>query len=286
MRLISSELALRLVLALRQAGIASLAHLAEVVGFRPSSCQRALEVLLDDGFAVTAGSGRARDYRLNDQHLALHAVEDLARASLPTRETLALTGRANPAVELVALSSERLLIVFTKRSLRSDRSIAAEAINRLADAAKLQTQFLGRDDLAGSRDLSERLRREFEHADVLVGQLDHSIPDPHRRTAGRPLGHVNAALRLPSNRTMQALKRRHGVRRLRIFGSAVRSDFRPDSDVDIVVSLDPTRRSDPEGLEMLEVELEKRLGREVDLTLESQLRPPVRYMVDRESLTL
>jgi uncharacterized protein len=85
---------------------------------------------------------------------------------------------------------------------------------------------------------------------------------------------------------MQSIKRRHGVRRLRLFGSSVRTDFRPDSDVDIAVTLDRGLRPDRAKLEALEAELETRLGHDVDLVLESELRPPVRYLVDKESVAL
>jgi len=38
-----------------------------------------------------------------------------------------------------------------------------------------------------------------------------------------------------------ALCQKHGIRRLAIFGSALRDDFRPDSDVDILVEFEPDR---------------------------------------------
>ena len=38
-----------------------------------------------------------------------------------------------------------------------------------------------------------------------------------------------------------AFCRKHGIRRLAVFGSALRDDFRPDSDVDILVEFEPDR---------------------------------------------
>ncbi|MCH7996082.1 MAG: nucleotidyltransferase domain-containing protein, partial [Planctomycetes bacterium] len=32
---------------------------------------------------------------------------------------------------------------------------------------------------------------------------------------------------------------RHGIRRLALFGSVLRDDFRPDSDVDVLVEFEP-----------------------------------------------
>jgi predicted nucleotidyltransferase len=39
--------------------------------------------------------------------------------------------------------------------------------------------------------------------------------------------------------TIEAFCRRHQIRRLSLFGSAVREDFRPESDVDILVEFEP-----------------------------------------------
>lgn len=44
-----------------------------------------------------------------------------------------------------------------------------------------------------------------------------------------------------SKEEIGAFCRRHGIRRLAIFGSALREDFRPDSDVDVLVEFEPDR---------------------------------------------
>jgi predicted nucleotidyltransferase len=59
--------------------------------------------------------------------------------------------------------------------------------------------------------------------------------------------------------------RRHHISRLSFFGSVLREDFRPDSDVDVLVDFEPGRAV---GLEILDMEAElSRLlgGRRVDL---------------------
>ena len=58
--------------------------------------------------------------------------------------------------------------------------------------------------------------------------------------------------------------RRHHIRRLAVFGSALREDFRPDSDVDVLVEFDPEHTP---GLAFfaMEQELSEVLGRKVDL---------------------
>jgi len=59
--------------------------------------------------------------------------------------------------------------------------------------------------------------------------------------------------------------RRHHIRRLSLFGSVLRDDFRPDSDVDVLVEFEPGNRVGLIGLAELELELAELLGRKVDL---------------------
>jgi predicted nucleotidyltransferase len=58
--------------------------------------------------------------------------------------------------------------------------------------------------------------------------------------------------------------RRHHIRRLALFGSVLRADFRPDSDLDILVGFEPGHVP---GLKFfaLQEELSKLFGRTVDL---------------------
>jgi hypothetical protein len=59
--------------------------------------------------------------------------------------------------------------------------------------------------------------------------------------------------------------RRHGVSRLSVFGSILRDDFRPDSDVDVLVEFPPAARVSLFELGGMLVELSEMLGRQVDL---------------------
>ena len=60
------------------------------------------------------------------------------------------------------------------------------------------------------------------------------------------------------------LCRRHGIRRLSVFGSILREDFGPDSDVDLLVEFKSGTRV---GLRFFAIkrELSELLGRKVDL---------------------
>ena len=58
--------------------------------------------------------------------------------------------------------------------------------------------------------------------------------------------------------------RKHGIRRLALFGSVLRDDFGPDSDVDVLVEFHAGRVPGLAFFEMQE-ELSELIGRKVDL---------------------
>ena len=72
--------------------------------------------------------------------------------------------------------------------------------------------------------------------------------------------------------------RRHHIRRLALFGSVLRDDFGPDSDVDVLVEFEPEHVP---GLAFfsMERELGEILGRRVDLNTPGFLSPYFRDAV-------
>jgi predicted nucleotidyltransferase len=80
--------------------------------------------------------------------------------------------------------------------------------------------------------------------------------------------------------------RRHGVKRLALFGSILREDFRPDSDVDVLVEFLPGVRYSLLDLGGMWVELRELLGREVDLKTPMDLSRYFREDVVRHARTL
>jgi predicted nucleotidyltransferase len=73
--------------------------------------------------------------------------------------------------------------------------------------------------------------------------------------------------------------RRHGIRRLSFFGSVLRDDFRPDSDVDVLVEFEPGQVIGLRIIEM-EEELSQLLGgHKVDLVREKYLNKRLRGQV-------
>lgn len=66
-------------------------------------------------------------------------------------------------------------------------------------------------------------------------------------------------------RSLEKLCRERGVARLELFGSALRTDFKPDSDVDLLCTLRPEVRCTLLGWADLQLKLEDIFGRPVDL---------------------
>jgi len=70
--------------------------------------------------------------------------------------------------------------------------------------------------------------------------------------------------------------RKWRIRRLSLFGSVLREDFGPDSDVDVLVSFEPDSTWDLFDLVDMRDELVTLFDREVDLVEEEGLRNPFR----------
>jgi hypothetical protein len=65
--------------------------------------------------------------------------------------------------------------------------------------------------------------------------------------------------------TIEAFCKKHHIRRLCLFGSALREDFGPGSDIDLLVEFDPNHTPGLITLAGMEIELSDILGRKVDM---------------------
>ncbi len=75
---------------------------------------------------------------------------------------------------------------------------------------------------------------------------------------------------------IEAFCRRWKIKELALFGSVLREDFRPDSDVDVLVAFEPGAGITFDNrVEMLD-ELAEIFGREVDLVEKDLIRNPFR----------
>jgi len=81
-----------------------------------------------------------------------------------------------------------------------------------------------------------------------------------------------------------AVARRHGVLRLRVFGSWARGDAGPDSDLDLLVNVEPgTSLFDMIGLQQ---DLEDLVGSKVDVLTEDGISPYVKERILAEARPL
>ena len=77
---------------------------------------------------------------------------------------------------------------------------------------------------------------------------------------------------------------KHGATEVRLIGSVARGEARPDSDVDLLVKWS-------EGTSLLDqaaltLELEKLLGRKVDIASDGWVKPAIRESVYRDAVAL
>lgn len=101
----------------------------------------------------------------------------------------------------------------------------------------------------------------------MVQQLpDHTTIDPSTR------------LDLDSER-LERFARQFGVQELSLFGSAVREDFSPESDVDVLISFLPGTRVSLFDLVDMTDQLAQILGRPVDLVTKQGLKPLIKQSV-------
>ena len=78
--------------------------------------------------------------------------------------------------------------------------------------------------------------------------------------------------------------RRWGVRELAVFGSVLRDDFRPESDVDVLASFAPGARHTLFELGHMEAELASIFGRKVELVERDAVEKSENYIRRREIL--
>ncbi len=90
-----------------------------------------------------------------------------------------------------------------------------------------------------------------------------------------------AAIEIPQYQVAEFCQRNH-IRRMALFGSVIRNDFTPESDVDVLVEFEPGRTP---GLAFfaMQRELTELLGRQVDLNTAQWLSPYFRQEVLEEA---
>jgi predicted nucleotidyltransferase len=87
---------------------------------------------------------------------------------------------------------------------------------------------------------------------------------------------MTARIDIPRD-AISAFCRQHHVRKLSLFGSVVRDDFSPESDIDVLVEFEPGKAPSIAAFLQMRAELSDLFGhRHVDLVTPSVLRNPYR----------
>jgi len=105
-------------------------------------------------------------------------------------------------------------------------------------------------------------------------------PTPSPKGEGKLLRAIILSMRkkkfrIPRKKIAEFCKR-WGITEFAVFGSALREDFRSDSDVDVLVSIDPKAHIGLFEIAEMQIELEKMFKRPVDLVEKEGLRNPYR----------
>lgn len=281
MRLVSSDVALRLIVALAAARVGTLTSLARALGVPHSSAKRALEILGDDGLAIKQGT----HYELATTAAAASLGAFAAEVIDPIDQIRVAAG-ASGQVDFIGQDSDAMAVFFGRGSHPILES-------RLSRVLARPTQRLGKklllhphDDLMTELREQPSARGRFLRLEPVYGDPVRAFPNRifGRSQPGRSLGRPHPGLSMPSDRALGRLRKRFGVRGAKLFGSVVRSDFRADSDVDVAIELEG--RPTLAVMLGLESELERIFDRDVDLVFEAHAKLSVRAAIDREGFDL
>jgi predicted nucleotidyltransferase len=78
---------------------------------------------------------------------------------------------------------------------------------------------------------------------------------------------------------LEAVCHKYGIQRLMLFGSVLRDDFTPDSDVDVLVEFEPGSKATYLDLAGIQHRLSDLLGRPVDIGTPASLSPYIKDTV-------
>jgi predicted nucleotidyltransferase len=280
----SSQRALEALAALEQRdGGLRLTEIAEALSAPVSSTQVAVRVLTDDGLA-SIGPSRPPRYGIGGGREDAAKILDVATRRVDGERLLAAALRANLAVEFAAEDEAGLLLVIRWDAEPSDEVL----LDRMLERMDLRIARFGHDEIRARLRDDRSLRERAGHSRVIVGSVDRSFPEPFRHGSpdAPPLGRLHPAIKRPSRSAMTRIARRFGLSEMRVFGSAVHADFRPDSDIDVMVRRKRGVRRTLEDELLLRHDLEALLDRDVDVVDASVLRQPIREKAESEGVVL
>ena len=95
---------------------------------------------------------------------------------------------------------------------------------------------------------------------------------------------TNPKVRFPDG-YLEGFCRRNHISKLSLFGSVLRTDFRPDSDIDVLVEFESGKTPSLFDFVDLELELGKAVGRKIDLRTPNDIGRFMRPRILREAST-
>ena len=270
----ASEIAPEIAVALAAGGDLGVRELARIAGRSPSSVQRALGSLVE---------GSAVDRTQNSQYRLVgrvgEIVDDLAFETLPPVRSLEITSLASPAVEFASVDEQGAVVVTRWDADLADLARLESAVERLRDrsTSAMDVLVLDGDDVRDQMLEGPSLRRRALRSRVVKGNLARSFPDleQHGDPSAQALHGLHPSLPRPPAGRLRSIASRFGLDRIVVFGSAVRADFRPDSDIDVLIEPQEGRAIGLDGFVGVRTALEDIFGRHVDLVAPETLRPDV-----------
>lgn len=94
---------------------------------------------------------------------------------------------------------------------------------------------------------------------------------------------IDLPIRLPCDQ-ISAFCRKWGITELALFGSVIRDDFGPTSDIDLLADFAEGTRHSFTDLDEMEAELKQLFGRDVDLAMKSTVKESANYIRRKEIL--
>lgn len=282
--MLRSRVALEILLALTQrAEPTRLRGLASAVGRRDSSVQSALRTLLQSGLVRRTGDG----YALSPAVPPVALLLDLALREVNLADALRALLGGNEGIEFAALHGSTLYVVYRRSVSPSDEVRFTEFMRAHLPAVVLR--LLRHEYVPQLLETTPTLREELRAGRRLKGDTTRLLRDRdvHGDFAhARRLRRLSAKLRQPSARSIAQLARTYDLAHLGVFGSAVRSDFRPESDVDVLVSFQPSAPASVFDLVDLRDALEALFNRDVDVLVAATADPRILETARREEVTL
>lgn len=254
-----------------------------------TSAQRAIGSLLRDGLAVTSLERPPR-YSSNSAHPAIDALVEFSLRAAPIERVMDVVLRANRAVQFAGRDPDGYLVVLLPFAEAADVARLTSTLTRINHARPdaMAFELLERKDVRSALRDSPTLRERGLRMTVVKGSAIRTFRDPHLHGSfdAIRLGRLHPSLPRVPQRALAKLAADHGLARVVAFGSSVRQDFRPDSDVDVMIEPMPGSRPRISDLIDMQERLEELLDRDVDLVNARVMNEPALRRARQEGVIL